>query len=636
MFSSRRLGALLDCLSRCDWRLPLVGAWAVFLLSPLWKTGWFNDDCYNSSLPGLCIHNNWSPVEDGLHEIHDWTFKVARINPLIHILKDASFWFFRDLFWYKTTIISLILINLLAFYRLLKRLSASPDLAALACFLAVTFIQFRAFYDPVLAYNGLLQLIFLGTVLSLSAFQRYLTGGRLRWLAFSFLFYVMTALTYEISYLFWLLHAGIFLTTRGRWIRAAALAPFVAVPFALTLGSMWLRTRPEYEPQGYAVGLEVRAVSETILKQITAAWPLSYAGWSEWPPAVGVFSWNTLGTHLPTLAFGFATAALLTAGLVRRRTGEQTRWSGLFLFGMLLAVLPAPLIGVARRYQSELQYGLGHLPVYIEYFGAALLCTTGVGFLAARLRPGGVSAKVLVGMASLLCAVVAVFHCEANNRVVAVLKNPYWSPRREVEEVLDRGRLLEGVPAGATLLVDGFPWDFGGGGNAFYCYHTQTRLKGVICSQVYDAPLVALLVTKPGTEEAPNVLRVRYNVADTERGWAVAGTIHRLQTAANGDVSQSGISNLRLAVRRGWHMGPDRPFILHTTYIASDGAATPQPVAIGPDEMTRIAVTQNWTVYDVKIPFPYVEGESLWLEFNPPKEIAHRAAAQSQNESSDQ
>jgi hypothetical protein len=175
--------------------------------------------------------------------------------------------------------------------------------------------------------------------------------------------------------------------------------------------------------------------------------------------------------------------------------------------------------------------------------------------------------------------------------------------------------------------VDAFPWDTSNGGNYFYCYHTGTRLSGVICSQTYDAPKVAQLVTKPGAEEAPNVLRVRYTAADTERGWAVVGKVHRLKAAANGDVGQSEISDLRLAVRRGWHMGPDRPFVLHAAYIAPDGTGAPQSIAIAPDEMRRTAVTRNWTVYDVKIPFPYVEGEALWLEFNPPAVAGRENAA---------
>ena len=99
MMRSGRFAALLNGLSRWDWRIPLVGAWAVFLLFPVWKTGWVGDDMFNSALPGLYIYRDISPVQDALNEIKAWTFGVGRINPLIHVLKEASHWLLRDLFW---------------------------------------------------------------------------------------------------------------------------------------------------------------------------------------------------------------------------------------------------------------------------------------------------------------------------------------------------------------------------------------------------------------------------------------------------------------------------------------------------------------------------------------------------------
>jgi hypothetical protein len=629
MIHSGRLNALRHQLRRCDWRIPLVGAWAVFLLLPVWKTGWVSDDVYSSLLPGKWIYLACTPVDDAFSEIKAWMFRQGRINPLIHILRQASFWVFRDLFWYKTALVAAVLVNLYIFYRLLKRLGASADLAALCCFLAVTLIQFRVFEDPVYSFNGLMQWLFLGTLLSLGTFHRYLKSGQLGWLAVSFLLYLLTALTYEMTYLFWILHAGLFFTTRGPWKRGAAVVPFAAVAVLLTLASLWLR--PASSPsQPYSMNLDVRVVVETSLKQITGAWPGSYPllfPKSSVPVLHDIFTWKTLGAHPVVLAFGFAAAAILMVGVVRRGSGEATQWRRLLVLGLLLAVLPVPLIAVARKYQNVLIYGIAYLPVYIEYFGVALLFASGFSFLARYVRPGGAPAIALVGAASLLCACVAVVHSEVNNRVVAFLREPYLMPRQEVEELLERGRFLEDVPAGATLVVDGFPWDAGGQGNYFYCYHTGTRLKSVLCSHTWDALQVTSLATWLGSEAASNVLRVRYTDAQTEHGWAVAGKLHHLQTAPNGDVSQSEISDLRLAVRRGWHMGPDRPFVLHTAYIAPEGAQTPMLATIRPEEMQRTAVTKNWTVYDVKIPFPYVGGESLWLEFNPPAAGVAQASA---------
>ena len=379
--------------------------------------------------------------------------------------------------------------------------------------------------------------------------------------------------------------------------------------------------------QSYGTDLNIVVVANTTLKQISAAWPGSYAALGPKTVVAGIFSEQTLTDHLLTLSLAFAAAALLLTRVVRRGVGEPTAWRGLLLLGLLLAVLPAPLIGVTRKYQEVLTYGVGYLPVYIEYFGVALLFTCGVGFLASRVRPGKATAVSLVGVVSLLCAGVAVVHCETNVRVVRFLRQPYLTPRREVEELLDHGRLLQSVPVGATLVVDAFRWDTSGGGDFFYCCHTKTRLKKVICSRMWDAKKLAKLVTKPGSEEAPNVLRMRYSDPVSENGWVVAGTVHHLQTTVNGDVSQSDISHIRLAVRRGLHSAPDRSFVFHAAYYSRKGAEPPHRVDIAVEEMQRTAVTRNWTVYNVKLPFPTVESETIWLEFKPPAAVAGRTNA---------
>ena len=292
--------------------------------------------------------------------------------------------------------------------------------------LAVAFIQLRFFEDPVYSFNNLMQWLFLGTILSLDSFHRYLTTGRAGWLALSIFLYLLTALTYEITYLFWILHAGLFLTTPGRWSRAAAIAPFASIAVLLMLGGIWLHPVTN-TPQQYGMNLDVQVVTVTTLKQLSGAWPLSYPilfHQSTVPVLGDVISWKTLGAHPAVLAFGFAAAALLMAGVVKRGAGESPLWGRLLLLGFLLAVLPAPLIGVARKYQVVLIYGMAYLPVYIEYFGVASVVHLRLRLSRRAGAAGRSEGQGASRAASLFCAAVAVFHCEANNRVVAMLASP--------------------------------------------------------------------------------------------------------------------------------------------------------------------------------------------------------------------
>lgn len=58
----------------------------------------------------------------------------------------------------------------------------------------------------------------------------------------------------------------------------------------------------------------------------------------------------------------------------------RTDWEyTLFLIGFVLCVIPAFIIALSSRYQSELIMGIGYLPVYLQYFGA-VCCITSIFF----------------------------------------------------------------------------------------------------------------------------------------------------------------------------------------------------------------------------------------------------------------
>ncbi len=524
----------ISAVRRMNWRLLVIAAWAVFLLKPVWRTGWFGDDEINSLERGFLKYERISLLAHAFQEWKGWLFGVGRINPLIYLLKDATFWLFSDLIWYKTALVGLVLINLFAFHRLLRRLGACPDLAALACLLTATLIQFRdAFPDPVLSFNGLMQWLLLATILSLGLYHRYLTGGRRVCLAGGVLLYLAAALTYEMTYPFCLLHLGVFVTTRRVRGGAWTLAPFVAVPVLLTLGSLWLRSLPGCPSGPYSLALNPGDVVRTGFEQFVAALPGSYAAlWSR-PHLHGVFTWKALAAQLPTFTLGFLTAAPLVWGLVRRREpGGLSALGGLATLGALLATLPVLMVSLARGYQEALRFGLGHLPVYVQYFGVALLLGCGIRVLAGRVRPGGAAAGALVVLAAALCAATAAFHTEANCRVVTFLCDPSVSscltPRREIEELLDGGLLANASPD-AILAADRNPWDPYEGERYFYCQHTGRRWKYVWTTTGASRENLAALSGRPcGDGEGPALLRVRYVAPGRLGGYAVTGRMHYL------------------------------------------------------------------------------------------------------------
>jgi hypothetical protein len=611
-----------------DWRPLLIAAWGLVLLYPVRETGYLDDDFYNASLPGLWIYSGTTPLTDAYVESMAW-IAGGRINPVIHFWKDAMWWLFRDLYWYKWAQVVAVVVSLVVFYRCLRTMGAEANLAALTCILTTGLIQFRALCDPVLAFNFLMPGLLTLTALSLSLLRRHLVTGGWLALAGSVLLYSAAVLTYEMTYTFWLLHAWATLRSRPGWVRGVlTLLPFAGVPILLTLGSLLIRSHQTDANQPYAIKSDIAGIADTFAKQAIAALPCSSAALDHTVPLASVFSWNTFAHYFAVLGLAALLFGLLAGRLIRRAREGGLGLRGWAALGLLLAVLPIPMLSLASKYQGAFDYGFGYLPVYIEYFGVALLMAVGVaafGRLGWRL-PAGLLALAV----ALPCAAFTVFDYAGNIEVVHTLSVPILHPRCEVEEVLDAG-LLHRVKAGDALVIDRlFPWEPGRAGIYFYCCHTHTRLADVLAPCDGGDALSEVLPDRPDDHATPNAMRLRYFHAGAAGGFAVAGRLCYARLGPDGTLCESGLSVIRLAVWRGGQWDPlsDRPFVFHSAYRPDGDPARPAvPVALASEELRRVATTDHWTIYEIEAPYPYLEGEAARLEFAVAGTQAHAAGA---------
>jgi hypothetical protein len=391
--------------------------------------------------------------------------------------------------------------------------------------------------------------------------------------------------------------------------------PFLSTPVLLTLGSMWIRALPQYIGGGYATDLNPGRVASTFSKQVTAAWPGSYTLFDPKHHLEGVLSWRTLAGHWQLGLLVFVAVWALAAGMARRAREGGVRLAGVTGLGLLLAVLPAPLIAVCSRYQGELKYGLGHLPVYLEYFGVALLLGSAAAFLARRARLPGLPLLLPVALAALV-STVATVHREANLRVVASWREPFLTPRMEIEELVRAG-FLERVPAGATLCTDFYPWDHDGNGVFFYSCYTRAPVGAVVPASGLSAEALAGLPDPQAQKRAAAPAgRVRYVRPGKAGGFAVTGTLRQVRATPGGVVTESALDMVRVAVSRTPGQPADRPFTL--TAAGWDGVSLAGPrrlVVIPSDELIPVRRTRNWTIYDVP-PRSHLEGESIQLGFS--------------------
>jgi hypothetical protein len=303
-------------------------------------------------------------------------------------------------------------------------------------------------------------------LLSLICLQKHLDSGRIGWLVGSLLLFAFSLVTYEISYVFPPVFLAVIYARCRHWKPAiAAVHPYVLTAAMMACYVAGLRYPVHLKDDNpYKPNLEPAAVVQTTLRQASAALPVSYALLSEHRD--GYFSARRVVGRWDNWAIGIAAGAI-TLALLRRtgknqtaptspRVAQEPQLGLLLAVGLLLFVLPGVPIALSPKYQTIVKLGLGYLPVYLQYFGTALLGVAGLLWLM-RTFP---RRKSLWGTSLLLANLsVALITFDTNRNVVDTFNADAYLCQRRILEAAFQAGLCDRIPEGATLMLTKFhPW----------------------------------------------------------------------------------------------------------------------------------------------------------------------------------
>lgn len=488
-------------------------------IAPVLHSGYFGDDGLNSLTGAYLRHDNINLFQLMRRIMGEWYYGNGRFYPFAAYVYPL-FLICPSLVIYKIGTVVAVLITLLAFGRLIREFCPDRGLPLLAMFFPCLLLQFRAYHDPILSFHYLLQFVLFQTLLSLFYFYRYQKTGRSGFLFTSAFFYATSLLTYEISYTFFILHAIIaWAAGSGRRRAIMGLIPFVLLAGAATCFAIYLRAhaagldpnyRPNHDPATYVHALGI---------QVAASLPLIYYGCD--PSALGIHSWSVFADNIDSVLVVSSIGVGLVFYLVLQAVKLPSRRAifGLLVFGLALTIAPALLISLSPKYQTA-TLGLGYIQVYLEYFGVATLLavTCASAYSVIRHATARCIFRILLSVA---CAGVFAINLVSNRVVVETSNKILLYPRDIFGQSLRHG-LLESVPEGSTIVIDGaIFWN-----SPYFVFSETGRRFKVVELRDYYAELAA----KPASSiyeirsvAEQNVYFVRYAASSFRHGYVFCG-----------------------------------------------------------------------------------------------------------------
>ncbi len=544
----------------------------LLVVSPTLNSGLVSDDSFYSifsqvtgnNLPEL-LTNYFQIVSIQIKE--QIAFGRLNILPILYVPIFVSLTAYNVVL-YKIILLMLIGLNVFLFLKLLFRIQKNGSLGLITLLLFPLLFQIRSFPDPLVSFYGGMQIIVLLLLLSLLNLHSFLTTAKKRYYIGSIVFFILCLMCYEITYIFFIFPIIFiyFLSDKKKFLRTLILSiPYILAGIIFLVTTLLLM---RYHTREY-VGLSVQSgnlplIVSTFFKQIIAAMPLSYFFGYPW----FAFMKNTADIfhnfHYFWVNFSFWSIALIGGYITLffkaclyikdhskpavdgKPKAKSTYVLFLFLTGVSFLVLPVPTVAISQKYQEALApvWGLGYLPVYISYFGTAIL----LGLLFQSIILKAQSWKPLfyrgmIGIFAVLLGIGALINYSNNIMIVDGLNHVFKYPRFFVMNAA-RNNLFSSAKDNAYLYVDNnYTWEelFP---KLFYTRLLgQSQFKNILYDKTILLPENKTMLGFPangvGTISG-NLHYLKYDAVSDQLGYAVFSKVQNISIGTNSKTEMYG------------------------------------------------------------------------------------------------
>lgn len=431
----------------------------ILAISPMLSSGYISDDSWASCkayYPSLQVM-----LHDSYKEIILSAKSYGHLLIISMIFGNAVYFLTgHDPFLYKLFILGMILVNVGLFEYFIYKLTRSRVVSLLSIISLPLLFQFRNYHDPILSFAGGQQLILTTLLISLLFLLDYFDTGRRSRFLLSIVFYFFCLQIYETAYSFFLFHILIVYLKAEKKAFMKISIPFIALP---CLAGVLLVTLEHFHPSDYTGTVprfDLSRIFLTFCKQVFASFPLSYF----------LFYFKTdlsydrsfiYKHYMPHILLLIGVSAVLAYYLFKKTSRGSRRLLSSYIpaFGVLFLLVPATLISLSQKYQDEVTWGIGYIPVYLSYYGASLLLAF-LLLLVLNQICGRKTLRYLTGLflGTIFCSFVVINYI--NNRVVVDnLNYTFLYPRGVIEEAAKKG-LFTHVDDDSLLYINGeHHWD---------------------------------------------------------------------------------------------------------------------------------------------------------------------------------
>ncbi len=452
----------------------------ILAFSPILHSPYLGDDSWReSTIRGVCSLCSISLSEITWGALTD-SVKSGRWYPLVFYYYPV--FYYLDLDQYKLAGLVFILINMMLFGWMVRLITGSWTLALISGLLLPVSLQLHFYHDAVLSYYFLMQLEFSLIMLSIICFILYLRKPSPLLMIVAAASYTTCVLIYEAFYALWIIHAILAYSHFGKRSAAKVFRTIlpILIPAAVSFFIMLLiRVQFGVSYEGVTLRLAPLDWLSTLGKQLFAAVPLSHMLTTFTVQETYMWTAGSGGAALIGVCALWGLVWLLTSRSAIQSVPDNSPHAirELFWVGLALWILPAPAVAFSAKYQDELRWGIGYLPVYVSTFGILLMLLLGITLLYEPIRKlPAARRRIMLGFVAIVgCAVCGINY--ANNRMVVDRYNlaELW-PRKIIETAMNLG-LLDVTPASSILICDEpmRSWD----NASFYAQHSGLTLQVV-------------------------------------------------------------------------------------------------------------------------------------------------------------